>query len=82
MSLYFSLSLPLMDIPLNRRTMVVLFLKDMFYGYSPVKNALFIMDILCSNLIFDTHAKRLKMAEKTNTKFLWHCRLAHIKRNT
>jgi hypothetical protein len=41
-----------------------IYLKDTFYGCASGKNGLFIMDLECSNLVFNTDAKHLKMTNK------------------
>ena len=51
--------------------------KNMYYGFAPLVNGLFIMDLDCSNDIYNIEAKRLKKTE-TNTTYMWHCRLGHI----
>ena len=54
-----------------------IFMNNIFYGCAPIENGLFILDLESDTHIFNTDAKRLK-TDKTNTTFLWHCRLGHI----
>ena len=51
--------------------------KNMCYGFAPLVNGLFILDLDCSDDIYKIEAKRLKKTE-TNTTYMWHCRLGHI----
>ena len=53
-----------------------IYLKNMFYGFAPIKNGLFYLDLDCSNDILNTSSKRLKQTD--NTTYMWHCRLGHI----
>jgi len=54
-----------------------IFMNNIFYGNAPIVNGLFILNLESDAHIFNTDAKRLK-TDKTNTTFLWHCRLGHI----
>ena len=54
-----------------------IYFKNMFYGFAPVVNGLFILDLECGNDVYNIDAKCLKKIE-TNTTFMWHCRLGHI----
>jgi hypothetical protein len=54
-----------------------LYFKNMFYGFAPMVNGLFILDLDCSSDVLNVNAKRLKKTD-TNTTYLWHCRLGHI----
>ena len=54
-----------------------IFMNNIFYGCAPIVNGLFILNLESDAHIFNTDAKRLK-TDKTNTTFLWHCRLGHI----
>ena len=52
-------------------------LKNMFYGFAPIVSGLFIMDLECSNDVFNVSTKHLKKTDE-NTTYLWHYRLGHI----
>ena len=54
-----------------------IYFKNLCYGFAPLVNGLFIMDLDCSNDVYNITAKRLKKTE-TNTTYMWHCRLGHI----
>ena len=52
-----------------------------FSGYTCTHgNELFILDLECSNDVFNIDDKCLKKTE-TSTNFMWHCRLVHIEMN-
>ena len=52
------------------------YLKNMFYGFGPIKNGLFYLDLDCSNDVLNISSKQLKKDE--NTTYMWHCRLGHV----
>ena len=66
-----------MDILLIRSNGCSIYFKNMFYGFAPVVNGLFILDLECGNDVYNIDAKRLKKTE-INTTFMWHCCLGHI----
>jgi hypothetical protein len=55
----------------------LIYFKNIFYGFAPVKNGLFIMDPECRSDVFNVDAKRFKKADE-NTTYKWHCHLGHI----
>ena len=53
-----------------------LYLKDMFHGFAPVQDGLFILN-LDSESVYNINVKRLKPND-LNMTYFWHCRLGHI----
>src|SRR3954462_6624451 len=53
-----------------------LYLNDMFHGFAPVQDGLFILN-LDGESVYNINVKRLKPNDLTTTYF-WHCRLGHI----
>ena len=53
---------------------------DIFYGYPPWTQGLYVLDIEDANekSIYIIDAKKFK-SNDLNTTYLWHCRLGHIK---
>ena len=55
-----------------------IYLRDMFYGHSPLVNGLFLMNLDRDDThIHSVNAKRCKVDNDCPT-YLWHCRLGHI----
>ena len=53
-----------------------LYLNDMFHGFAPVQDGLFILN-LDGESVYNINVKRLKPND-LNMTYFWHCRLGHI----
>ncbi|MBJ4058734.1 DDE-type integrase/transposase/recombinase, partial [Salmonella enterica subsp. enterica serovar Goldcoast] len=53
-----------------------IFLNEMLYGYAPILNGLYILN-LDDAPVYNINAKRLR-PNNLNSTFIWHCRLGHI----